>query len=78
MYLYILENSTAGDPWQFMGAFSSQSVAEETLVSAYGHMSSDHLHEYRLFRVDCDDRLWGNQTPLRWSSRVSMSKVSGA
>ena len=67
MYLFILEQSACGDPWQFYGVFSSHRIAEETLISHYGDDIPACLPDYRLFRVKCDNGLWADQTPIEWS-----------
>ena len=64
-----------GDPWEFMAVFSSQSAAEKELVSAYSTTILEQLDEYRLFKVECDDRLWGNRTPVPWSSHLYTGQI---
>ena len=71
VYLYMLEETVGGNPWQFMAVFSSQSAAEKELLSSHSSTRLKHLDEYRLFKVECDDRLWGNRTPVPWSAHMS-------
>lgn len=60
MYVYVLEESQFGDPWQFKSVFSSQSAAREAIEAVYGdEMTPDILESYRLTRVQCDNGLWG-------------------
>lgn len=76
MYLFILEESNCGDPWQFKGVFSSHAGAEETLISHYGDETSVRLGDYRLFRVKCDDGLWQDQRPCQWTPTVTNTSAS--
>lgn len=68
MSLYVILYSQSGDPFEFMAVFSSQSAAEKELVSSVGTRSP--LDQYRLIKVECDDRLWGNHTVIPWTAHA--------